>query len=101
MVRLEMLKLSRMWDDKPGVAQRWECIKARQSYETAITNWLRPEDIARYEKITDPRVNVSKKLAEGPGGETKISGEGLESTEGRVDQLGPRCLNKDFYRIHA
>jgi hypothetical protein len=42
-----------------------ERIKARPSYETAITKWLRPEDIARYEKITNPWVNVSKNLAEG------------------------------------
>ena len=62
MVRLEMLKLSRMWDKKPGVAEWWERVKARPSYETAITKWLRPEDIARYEKIADPWVNVNKNL---------------------------------------
>jgi hypothetical protein len=64
MVRLEMLKLSRMWDSKPGVAEWWERIKARPSYETAIVKWLRPEDIARYEKIADPWVNVSENLSE-------------------------------------
>jgi glutathione S-transferase len=64
-VRLEMLKLSRMWDKRPGVAKWWERIKARPFYETAITKWLRPEDIARCEKITNPWVNVSKNLAEG------------------------------------
>jgi glutathione S-transferase len=63
-VRLEMLKLSPMWDNKPGVAKWWERIKARPSYETAITKWLRPEDIARYEKVADPWVNVSKNLAQ-------------------------------------
>ena len=62
-LRLEMLKLSRLWDKKPGVAEWWERIKARPSYETAITKWLRPEDIARYEKIGDPWVEVSKNLA--------------------------------------
>jgi glutathione S-transferase len=64
MVRLEMLKLSRMWDNKPGVAEWWERIKARPSYGTAILKWLRSEDIARYEKIADPRVNVSKNVSE-------------------------------------
>ena len=62
MVRLEMLKLSRMWDNKPGVAQWWERVKARPSYETAIGKWLRPEDIVRYEKLADPWASVSKNL---------------------------------------
>jgi hypothetical protein len=62
MARIEMLKLSPMWDKKPGVAKWWERIKARSSYDTAITKWLRPEDIARYEKIDDAWVNVSKNI---------------------------------------
>jgi len=67
MVRLEMLKLSRMWERKPGVARWWERVKTRPSYETAITKWLRPQDIARYEKLTDPWVEVSKNLAAATG----------------------------------
>jgi hypothetical protein len=63
MVRLEMLRLSPMWDNKHGVAKWWERVKTRPSYETAITKWLRPEDISRYEKVTDPWVDVSKNLA--------------------------------------
>jgi len=63
MVRLEMLKLSRMWERKPGVLKWWERIKARPSYETAITKWLRPQDIARYENMADPWGDVSKNLA--------------------------------------
>lgn len=63
MVRLEMLKLSRMWDHKPGVAKWWERIKARPSYEAAITKWLRPDDFARYEKLSDPWIDVSKNIA--------------------------------------
>ncbi len=62
MVRLEMLKLSRMWDHKPGVARWWERVKSRPSYETAITKWLRSQDIARYEKLTDPWVEVRRGL---------------------------------------
>jgi len=62
-LRLEMLKLSPLWGDKPGVAKWWERIKARPCYEIAITKWLRSEDIARYEKITDPWVDVRKNLA--------------------------------------
>ena len=64
MVRLEMLKLSRMWDHKPGVAKWWERIKTRPSYEAAITKWLRPDDFARYEKLSDPWTDVSKNVAE-------------------------------------
>jgi len=63
MVRLEMLKLSRMWDHKPGVAKWWERVKSRPSYENAIIKWLRPQDIARYEKITDTWADVRKNLA--------------------------------------
>jgi hypothetical protein len=58
-----MLKLSRLWDDKPGVSEWWKRIKARPSYASAITQWLRPEDIERYEKIDDPWVSVAKNLA--------------------------------------
>lgn len=67
-VRLEMLRLSRLWDKKPGVAKWWERIKARPSYETAITKWLRPEDLARYEKLADPWEAVSKNLVAEAGG---------------------------------
>jgi len=45
------------------VVKWWERIKSRPSYETAITKWLRPQDIARYEKLTDPWTDVSKNLA--------------------------------------
>ena len=63
MVRLEMLRLARLWDDKPGVAAWWERIKARSSYDTAITKWLRAQDWARYEKMADPWPDVSRNLA--------------------------------------
>jgi glutathione S-transferase len=62
MVRLEMLKLARMWEYKPGVAQWWGSVKSRPSYKTAITDWLRPEDLARSEKIADPWAEVSQQL---------------------------------------
>ena len=32
-----------------------------------ITKWLRPQDIARYEKLSDPWVEVSKNLAAAAG----------------------------------
>jgi hypothetical protein len=49
---------------KPGVAKWWERIKARPSYETAIIKWLRPEDIARYDKLDDPWLKVSKNISD-------------------------------------
>jgi hypothetical protein len=38
--------------------------KARPSYGSAITKWLRPQDIVRYEKIADPWADVSKNLGQ-------------------------------------
>lgn len=64
MVRLEMLKLSRLWEHKLAVAQWWQRVKSRPSYKTAITDWLRPEDMARYEKMADPWTDVSRNLAQ-------------------------------------
>ncbi|MGN6732329.1 MAG: hypothetical protein ACTHMB_10225 [Candidatus Binatia bacterium] len=58
-----MLRLARLWDDKPGVAAWWERIKARSSYDTAITKWLRAQDWARYEKMADPWPDVSRNMA--------------------------------------
>jgi hypothetical protein len=62
MLRLEMLKLSRMWENKPGIVKWWDRVKTRPSYETAITKWRRPDDIARYEKTVDPWDDVRKNL---------------------------------------
>jgi hypothetical protein len=62
MVRFEMPTLSLMWDDKPGGARWWERVKTRPSYESAIANWLRPEDLAPYEKTATPWPSFSKNL---------------------------------------
>jgi hypothetical protein len=63
MMRLEMLRLARLWDHKPGVAAWWERAKARPSYDQTFTQWLRPQDWQRYEKMSDPWPDVSKNLA--------------------------------------
>ena len=63
MMRLEMLRLARLWDHKPGVAAWWERAKARPSFDKAFTQWLRPQDWQRYEKMPDPWPDVSKNLA--------------------------------------
>ena len=53
------------WRRAPA-RRRWLASKKGgcPSYETAITKWLRPEDIARYEKIADPWVEVSKNFGQ-------------------------------------
>ncbi len=40
MVRLEHLQLSWMWDRRPRLAAWFERLRARPSFETAITGWL-------------------------------------------------------------
>jgi glutathione S-transferase len=72
-LRLEMLNLSRMWQHQPDIAEWWERIKARPSYAAAITNWLRPEDISRYEHLADPWIEVSENLAAEQGKNTECS----------------------------
>jgi hypothetical protein len=51
-----------MWENKPGIVKWWDRVKTRPSYETAITKWRRPDDIARYEKSVDPWNDVRKNL---------------------------------------
>ena len=65
MMRLEMLRLARLWDHKPAIAAWWERVKARPSFDTAISKWLRPQDWQRYEEMPDPWPDVSRNLAAG------------------------------------
>jgi glutathione S-transferase len=46
--RLDCLRLSKMWDDKPGVAGWFERIRARPSFDVAITSQLTQADVDRY-----------------------------------------------------
>jgi len=41
--------------------------KVKMRPRLPITKWLRPQDIARYEKLSDPWVEVSKNLAAAAG----------------------------------
>ena len=46
--RLEKLKLSRMWDKRPGVAAWFNRMQERQSFAIAIDGWLTQADVDRY-----------------------------------------------------
>ncbi|MBI4529321.1 MAG: glutathione S-transferase family protein, partial [Deltaproteobacteria bacterium] len=93
MTRLEMLKLSRMWNNKRGVAEWWERVKARPSHDSAITKWLRREDMARYEKLADPWVEVSKNISHWL---RKRSGDAArrETNDLRCSTRRPRCPSR-------
>ena len=62
--------------------------KARPSYQTALSQWLRPEEIACYEKIDNTWMNVSKNIS------TRINKPGrLKGTEDtRMASPGDRVL---------
>jgi glutathione S-transferase len=46
--RLSKLRLSRLWDDKPGVARWYERIQQRPSFEKAVEGWLTQAEHDRY-----------------------------------------------------
>ena len=46
--RLEKLKLSRIWDRRPGVAAWYERMRERPSFDAAISKLLTAEDLERY-----------------------------------------------------
>jgi glutathione S-transferase len=60
--RLEKLKLSRMWDERPGVAAWYERIRARPSFKTAVEDWVTPADHERYSSVPDPWPKVRELL---------------------------------------
>lgn len=58
--RLDMLRLARLWDKRPGVSAWYERIRQRPSFATAVTEWLTPADIERYKSFEpDPWPKVS------------------------------------------
>ena len=73
MLRLEMMKLSRLWPHQPDSAEWWQRIKARPSYAAASTKWLRPGDSSRYEHLADPWIEVRENLAVEQGKNTEGS----------------------------
>lgn len=58
--RLDMLRLSQLWDKRPGVAAWYERIRQRPSFKAAVLNWLTPANIERYKSFEpDPWPKVS------------------------------------------
>jgi glutathione S-transferase len=60
--RLDKLKLSRMWDNRPGVARWYERIRARPSFKLAMDDWVTPADHERYAGQPDPWPKVREIL---------------------------------------
>ncbi|MGE0628811.1 MAG: glutathione S-transferase family protein [Hyphomicrobiaceae bacterium] len=52
-LRLELIKLDRMWAKRPRVAEWWERIRARPSTVAAIFDRMGPADYAPFESYTD------------------------------------------------
>ena len=52
-LRLELLKLSKLWERYPGVAKWWERVKHRPSTETAIWSRMGEGDWAPFKSIVD------------------------------------------------
>jgi glutathione S-transferase len=61
--RLDMLRLARMWDQRPGVAAWYERIRQRPSFKTAVEDWLTQADRDRYASFEpDPWPKVAELL---------------------------------------
>jgi glutathione S-transferase len=62
-LRLELLKLARMWEKRPGVAAWWARVKARPSTETTILQRMTDKDWAPFKGIEpDPWPQVLRLL---------------------------------------
>ena len=62
-LRLELLRLSRMWDRRPGVASWWERVRQRSSTNTAIFKRMTDADAAPFKNLTpDPWPKVQEML---------------------------------------
>lgn len=60
--RLDKLKLTPMWDKRPGVAAWFERIRSRPSFKKAVDDWVTPADHERYANEPDPWPKVSALL---------------------------------------
>jgi glutathione S-transferase len=59
--RLTKLRLSRLWDDRPGVARWYERIQQRSTFSKAVEGWLTKAEHDRYDKFEPdpwPRVRL-------------------------------------------
>jgi glutathione S-transferase len=62
-LRLELLKMSRLWDELPGVGAWYKRVLARPSVRKEILERMTPEDQAPFEKLEDPWPKVAAMLS--------------------------------------
>ncbi len=63
MLRLELLRLSRMWDRRPGVSAWWERVRQRSSTDEAIFRRMTDADAAPFRDLQiDPWIKVRELL---------------------------------------
>ena len=53
-----MVKLARMWKERPGVLAWYDRVRSRPSFKAAVDDWLSPVDIERYANAPDPWLKV-------------------------------------------
>jgi glutathione S-transferase len=62
-LRLELLRMSRLWDELPGVAAWYKRVLARPSVKKEILDRMTPEDHAPFRALPDPWPKVAAMLA--------------------------------------
>jgi glutathione S-transferase len=62
-VRLELLRMSRLWDRRPGVASWYKRVLARPSVKREILDRMTPEDHAPFKNLQDPWPKVAAILS--------------------------------------
>jgi glutathione S-transferase len=62
-LRLELLRMSRLWDGHPGVASWYKRMLARPSVKKEILDRMRPEDHAPFKTLQDPWPKVAAMLS--------------------------------------
>jgi glutathione S-transferase len=62
-LRLELLRMSRLWDDLPGVAAWYKRVLARPSVRAEILDRMTPEDHAPFKALEDPWPKVAAMLS--------------------------------------
>src|SRR5688572_17206523 len=62
-LRLDLLKMSRLWDRKPGVAAWYKRVLARPSVRKEILDRMTPEDHVPFKQLQDPWPKVEALLS--------------------------------------